>query len=100
VVAHLSLAAFVGPQTNLYTGEVFDFRSQHVDELRAIEVPRLSRPQDFLLLAETGDEVLDFRQAVAKYAGAQQVVLPGGDHGFTRFDDYIEMIVAFAGLRP
>ena len=100
VVAHLSLAAFVGRQTNLYTGEAFDFRPQHVDELRAIEVPRLSRPQDFLLLAETGDEVLDYRQAVAKYAGAQQVVLPGGDHGFTRFDDYIEMIVAFAGLRP
>ena len=29
-----------------------------------------------LLLVETGDEVLDYRQAVSRYAGCQQIVLP------------------------
>jgi hypothetical protein len=100
VVAHLSLAEFVGPQTNLYTGEVFEFRPEYIDALRAIEVPRLSRPRDFFLLVETGDEVLDYRQAVAKYAGARQAVLEGGDHSFTRWDDYLDDIIAFAGLAP
>lgn len=100
VVAHLSLADFVGPQTNLYTGESFEFGPQHIDELRAIEVPVLTRPQDFLLLVESGDEVLDHRQAVVRYAGARQVVLPGGDHGFSRFADYLDAILDFAGLRP
>ncbi len=99
VVAHLSLAEFVGPQTNLYTGETFDFRLEHIEELRAIEVPRLSRPEDFLLLVEEGDETLDYRQAVAKYAGCRQVVLPGGDHSFTRFSDYMDTILDFAGLQ-
>ncbi len=98
VVAHLSLAEFVGPQTNLYSGETFEFRPEYIGELRALEVPRLSRPQDFLLLAETGDEVLDYRQAVAKYAGARQVVLEGGDHSFTRWDDHLDLIIDFAGL--
>ena len=74
VVAHLSLAEFVGTQTNLYTGEAFEFRPEYLDELRALEVPRISRPQDFLLLAETGDEVLDYRHAVEKYAGARQTL--------------------------
>lgn len=100
VVAHLSLAEFVGPQTNLYTGEMFDFRPEYIDELRAIEAPKLSHPENFLLLAETGDEVLDYRQAVAKYAGCRQVVLEGGDHSFTRFGDYMDTILRFAGLRP
>ncbi|MBK7137352.1 MAG: alpha/beta fold hydrolase [Rhodocyclales bacterium] len=100
VVAHLSLAEFVGTQTNLYTGEAFEFRPEYLDELRALEVPRISRPQDFLLLAETGDEVLDYRQAVAKYAGARQVVLEGGDHSFTRWDGYLDAILEFAGLLP
>ena len=100
VVAHLSLAEFVGTQTNLYTGEAFEFRPEYLDELRALEVPRISRPQDFLLLAETGDEVLDYRQAVAKYAGARQVVLEGGDHSFTRWDGYLDVILEFAGLLP
>ena len=98
VVAHLSLAEFVGPQTNLYTGETFDFKPEYIDELRAIEVPRISRPQDFLLLAETGDEVLDYRQAVAKYSGARQIVLEGGDHSFTRWDDYLDAVLEFAGV--
>jgi predicted esterase YcpF (UPF0227 family) len=100
VVAHLSLAEFVGPQTNLYTGEAFEFRPEYIDELRAIEVPRISRPQDFFLLVETGDEVLDYRQAVTKYAGARQAVLEGGDHSFTRWDDYLDAILEFAGLKP
>ena len=100
VVAHLSLAEFVGTQTNLYTGEAFEFRPEYLDELRALEVPVISRPQDFLLLAETGDEVLDYRQAVAKYAGCRQVVLEGGDHSFTRWDDCLDAILEFAGLLP
>jgi predicted esterase YcpF (UPF0227 family) len=100
VVAHLSLAEFVGPQTNLYSGETFDFKQDYIEELRALEVPRISRPQDFLLLAETGDEVLDYREAVAKYAGCRQVVLEGGDHSFTRWDDYLDTVLDFAGLIP
>ena len=98
VVAHLSLAEFVGPQTNMYTGETFDFRPEYIDELRMIEVPQLSRPEDVLLLVEEGDETLDYRQAVTKYAGCRQRVLPGGDHSFTRFADYMDTILDFAGL--
>lgn len=100
VVAHLSLQQFVGPQTNLYTGERFEFTAEHVAELRSFEVARLSHPERFWLLAETGDEVLDYRQAVAKYAGARQTVLAGGDHRFTRWNDYLDEIIAFAGFLP
>lgn len=32
------------------------------------------------MLVETGDEVLDYHQAVERYAGARQTVLEGGDH--------------------
>ncbi|AJP49111.1 esterase [Rugosibacter aromaticivorans] len=93
VVARLSLESFVGPQRWLYTGEPFDFTLQHIDELRALELPRLSQPQRFWLLAEEGDETLDYRAAVAYYAGARQTVLPGGDHSFTRWNDYLDEII-------
>lgn len=98
VLAPLSLERYLGPQTNLYTGEHFDFTADHIAQLRALEVPTLTRPENFWLLAETGDEVLDYRDAVAKYAGARQTVLPGGDHGFTRWSDYLDPVLAFAGL--
>jgi len=99
VVAHLSLQKYIGPQTWLYTGERFDFTLDHVEQLRVIEVPLLAKPERFWLLVEEGDETLDYRDAVHRYAGARQTVLPGGDHSFTRWNDYLDDIVAFAGLK-
>lgn len=98
VLAPLSLSAFLGPQTNLYTGETFVFTPEHIDQLRAIEVPAITRPERYWLLVERGDEVLDYRHAVARYAGARQTVLEGGDHSFTRWHDYLDAMLRFAGL--
>ncbi len=99
VVAAIELERYRGPQTWLYSGETFEFNRQHIDELRALEVPRLADPARYWLLVEKGDETLDYRQAVARYAGAKQTVLPGGDHSFTRWDDYLDEVIAFAGLK-
>ncbi|MCK9260069.1 MAG: YqiA/YcfP family alpha/beta fold hydrolase [Azoarcus sp.] len=98
VIAPLSLESYIGRQDNLYTGEYFDFTQAHIDELRAIDVPAITHPERYWLLAETGDEVLDYRDAVSKYAGARQTVLPGGDHGFSRWTDYLDEILRFAEL--
>lgn len=97
VVAPLSLEAYVGPQTSLYGGEPFEFTHAHIAALRKMEVPTIT-PERYWLLAEEGDEVLDFRQAVARYAGCRQTVLPGGDHSFTQFPDFVPQIIEFAGL--
>lgn len=97
VVAPLSLSAYLGPQTNLYTGEAFELTNEHIVELQAIEAPKIT-PSRYLLLVETGDEVLDYRQALACYAGCHQIVLEGGDHSFTRFPDYLPQILEFSKL--
>ena len=97
VVAPLSLEAYLGPQENLYTGEVFEFTREHIAALQQLELAAVT-PQRYWLLVEAGDEVLDCREAVRRYAGARQTVLPGGDHSFTRFPEYIPQIIEFAGL--
>ena len=91
------LAAYVGTQKNLHTGEDYEFTAQHVAELRALEVGAIT-PECYLLMVETGDEVLDYRQAIEKYRGAQQLVIEGGDHGFSDFADYLDRVLAFAGM--
>ena len=91
------LAGHVGRQKNLYTGEEYDFTSAHVAELRALECPAIT-PQHYLLMVETGDEVLDYRHAVERYRGARQLVIEGGDHGFGDFEKYIEAVFEFCGF--
>lgn len=93
VRADLLLAPYVGPQTNLYTGEQYTFTTQHVEELAAL-VPRAPlHVERYWLLVETGDETLDYRQAVAHYAGARQTVIQGGDHGFQAWDRMLPEVV-------
>lgn len=96
VVAPETLEDWTGEQTNLYTGEVFDFTHDHIAELQAIQVGSLREPQRYWLLAEKGDEVLDYRHAEKKYRGARQTILEGGDHGFSRWSDYLDEVIAFA----
>lgn len=90
------LAPYRGTQTNMYTGESFEVTDAHFDELRALAVPRITRPERYFLLVQSGDEVLDYREAVAYYGGAWQYVQGGGDHAFQGFEAQIPAILRFA----
>lgn len=92
-----TLAQYLGPQTNLYTGEVFEFTDAHVNALRKHFVAQITRPERYLLVVETGDEVLDYREAVGYYAGAAQSVIAGGDHELKSFPQHIAALLKFAG---
>ncbi|NLS12323.1 esterase YqiA [Vibrio sp. SM6] len=92
------LAEYLGPQTNPYTSEHYHLESHHIDELKALDVVTLASPSDFWLLQQTGDEVLDYRQAVTKLAQAKQTVEQGGDHSFVGFERYAADIVDFLAL--
>lgn len=96
VGCHRKLRDMVGQtQKNWHSGEEYLFTAAHADELDALAVPAITRPERYYLLAETGDEVLDYREAVALFSGARQTVLEGGDHGFSRFSEYLPAILAF-----
>ena len=99
VAPYRLLASQIGPQQNYYTDESYEFTAQHLAELQTLEIAVL-HPEHYFLLVQTGDEVLDYRDAVARYAGAKQSVIPGGDHGFQQFENYLNDILAFAGIDP
>jgi hypothetical protein len=91
---HVGLRAYLGPQKNLHTGEPYVLTEAHLREWEKLYVPRIT-PRRYLLLVETGDEVLDYRQAVARYASAEQVVIEGGDHSLQSFPRHLPRILEF-----
>jgi predicted esterase YcpF (UPF0227 family) len=95
VHAHVLLHGALGPQTNWHTGEKWVLTAAHLAELAALDLERITRPERYLLLAQTGDEVLDYRDAVAYYAGAKQIIEDGGDHGFAGFERHYQTILDF-----
>lgn len=97
---HELFAPHLGEQQNLYTGERYTLTARHVDELAALAVGQITRPQDFLVLLQTGDETLDWRQAWAHYEGCALLKQVGGNHAFEHFEDAFPLIYRFAGLIP
>ncbi|WP_413111167.1 esterase YqiA [Thaumasiovibrio sp. DFM-14] len=92
------LVDYLGEQVNPYTQEVYTLTSAHIDELKALDVVDLDYTERLWLLQQEGDEVLDYRQAVSKYAACQQTVEPNGDHSFVGFERYPSEIIRFLGL--
>jgi predicted esterase YcpF (UPF0227 family) len=93
---HRHFERYLGPQKNLYTGEEFVLTREHVEELEAADAPTITQPERYWLFVETGDEVLDYRDAVEYYAGALQEVVRGGDHSMVSFPEYVPEIVEWA----
>lgn len=97
VIDRLELSFFLGEHRNLYSDERFFFTEEHARQLQAMTVPQTD-PKRFWLLLESGDEVLDYRQALTHYRGCRQTVLSGGNHSFTQFPQFVSQIIEFAGL--
>jgi predicted esterase YcpF (UPF0227 family) len=89
------LEKYVGVTTAYHSDEVFEFKSEYVEELRQFAISKISHPERYFLLAATGDEVLDWREMVSHYPSAKQHIIQGSDHGISEFADYLNLVVAF-----
>jgi predicted esterase YcpF (UPF0227 family) len=96
---HVGLRAYLGAQKNLYSGEAYVLTEAHLREWERRYVERIT-PGRYLLIVETGDEVLDYRRAVTRYAGAEQVVVQGGDHTLASFPRHLPRILEFCRAHP
>lgn len=92
------LEKHIGVTSAYHSDEAFEFKRDYIDELKALAVERITRPERYFLIAATGDEVLDWREMVAHYPGAQQTVIEGSDHGISEFDRYADQVLAFCGI--
>ena len=94
---HVGLRAFLGPQQLYHCGERYELTEEHLRQWEKLFVTRV-RPERYLLLIETGDEVLDYRVALEKYRGAKHIVVQGGDHTLASFPEHIPAIMEFAQM--
>ncbi|MEZ5651190.1 MAG: YqiA/YcfP family alpha/beta fold hydrolase [Burkholderiaceae bacterium] len=91
------LAAYVGDLRTYHDDQPMVFRPQYLDELRDLEVLPLTHHERYLLIAAKGDELIDWRDMVARYRPARMHVHEGGDHALSDFDLYIDDVLRFAG---
>ncbi len=99
VHAARDLARHIGEQVQWHDpAERFYFEPRYVDELRALERPEPLDPAQVYGLIAKGDEVLDWREMVARYPGARIRLLEGGDHAISDFAQYLDEVLEFLQL--
>jgi hypothetical protein len=80
---------------NYHTADTYCLTEAHIAVYHTVDTPVITRPRNYWLMVQTGDETLDYRLAVAKYAGCKQLMEPGGDHGFRNFGRHIPAAIEF-----
>lgn len=75
-----------------HTDDSYRLQQHHIDEIIAADVS-VTQYNNYWLLAQTGDETLDYRDAVKKYAHCKQTIEEGGDHSFQGFENYLPEII-------
>ena len=92
------LAKHIGETTAWHSDERFFFAPEFVDELRALTPAAITDPARYFAVIAKGDEVLDWREMAARYAGCHVKLLDGGDHALTDFDDHLPDLLHFLKL--
>jgi hypothetical protein len=95
VVPDRDLSRYLGEQPLWHGGGSIVVEPRHLDELRALNVASVTQPERYYLFAATGDEVLDYREMLARYPGVRTRLIEGSDHGISEFADYVDDVIAF-----
>ncbi|MEY3476688.1 MAG: hypothetical protein RLY65_1088 [Pseudomonadota bacterium] len=98
VYPSVKLSSYVGSLKAYHSDEDLTWAPSDVEELRSIESVGLTRPERYLLLAATGDELIDWRDMQQRYQAAEQLIVEGSDHAFSGFENHIDRILSFAGF--
>eukprot|EP01066_Platyproteum_vivax_P002652 Platyproteum_vivax@DN13258_c0_g1_i1.p1 len=101
IMADESLKPYIGEHTYYHDPtQKFHFTQQHVDELIELKTPHITRPDRYYLLAAKGDELLNWKDMVDFCQGSWLVVLEGGDHGLTDFEEHVDAVMRWIVCRP
>lgn len=90
------LQGLLGPRCHPRTGERYVLETRHMQSLLTLDTPYLTHPERLLMLLQTGDATLDYREALARYPSPAWIQ-SGGSHEFDDFVRVIPAALAFLG---
>jgi predicted esterase YcpF (UPF0227 family) len=89
------LESWIGENVNYLTGEKWIFEPHHIKEFQEYDPPQIKRSANYLVMLQTGDNVLDYQDAQIRYRGAKMLVESGGDHSFINYENHLDVIYKF-----
>lgn len=95
VAPHRVLADHYGSYEHPVLKQRYQVGPEHMLQLKQLMPLSLQNAARYLVLLQTGDEVLDYQHAVNYYQGAQMQLVHGGNHSFVGYEQYLPHIAEF-----
>ena len=92
--SYITLKRALGKAPSFYDGSNFEWNTNHLKSLEKLNTNNFYKNK-FMVLLQSGDELLDYKDALEKYDGAKIIVQEGGNHSFEGIDNYFEKIKEF-----
>ena len=92
------MKTYLGKNKNYSTGEDFLLTDSDIDHLFSMQKSLNNEnvsDKNSLVILETGDEILDYKQALEFYAGSHIKVIHGGSHSLDSFKQCLDQILLF-----
>ncbi len=83
------------PLKNYHTDDIYQLTESDIDNFHRLNIDKITRPENYFVMVQTGDEVLDYKLAVEKYTGSKLLIEEGGDHSFMDFESKIDIAIEF-----
>ena len=93
-----TLKAYLGENKFYFQDAYWEFNETHIEQLETMKIESLSDEQRYLVLLQTGDETLDYREAELKYKNSRCIIEQGGDHSFVDLERFIPEIMQFSKI--
>ena len=95
---YLGMEMYLGKNTNYSTNEEFYLTKKDIEILKINNVSKINSPSNYLVLMETGDDVIPFKYTLDFYAGCNFCIVNGGSHSFDSFKEKLGIISKFMKL--
>lgn len=93
-----TLRAYLGENKFYFDEGCWEFDETHIQQLEVMKIDEITQPERYLVLLQTGDETLDYRDAELKYKDSHCIIEQGGDHAFVDLERFIPKIMQFSKI--
>jgi predicted esterase YcpF (UPF0227 family) len=73
----------LGENENYATGKKFMIKKDDISFIRSLHHEKINKPENILVLLESGDEVLDYIETTAYFKASHIDIIYGGNHSYT-----------------
>jgi len=83
------------PLQSYYSEQTYCLKHEDAEELRRHDCATLAHPEKYWLMVQSGDETLDYQQAVHRYRHCRQLIERGGSHSYEGYLQKLPSIMEF-----